>query len=98
MIIDTIVYGYALHFIYGCGIHFLAAIWCSVTCFLLHLSKPIKTDQANQNEEQQQMETFPTTEEPRSISPLTPEDDRPAHKVPRTISMMDEVESYNENC
>jgi len=42
LIIDTIIHGYTLYSIYGCGIHFLAAIWSSVTHFLLHLGKSIK--------------------------------------------------------
>jgi hypothetical protein len=58
--------------------------------------KPIKTDQAKQPEEQQPAETFPTTEEPRPISPSTSENQHPAHNVPPTFSIMDEVKNYNE--
>jgi len=43
LIVDTIIHGYILHSIYGCGIHLIAAIWSSVTHLLLHFGKPIKT-------------------------------------------------------
>jgi hypothetical protein len=46
LIIDTIIYGYVLHYFYGCGIYLLAAIWSSVTHFLLHPARPIETNQA----------------------------------------------------
>jgi len=96
LIIDTIIHGYALHSFYGCGIHLLAAIWSSVTHLLLHLARPIKTDQASQPEEQQPAETFPTTEELRPISPSTSENQYPAHKVPNTFNIMDEGKNYNK--
>ncbi|KAH0944993.1 hypothetical protein HN011_001178, partial [Eciton burchellii] len=57
------------------------AIWSSVTHLLFHPARPIKTNQANQPEEQQPAETFPTTEEPRPIPPSTSENQHPAHKV-----------------
>jgi len=52
LIIDTIINGYALHFIYGYGIHILAIIWSSVTHVLFHFGKPIKTGQEDRNEEE----------------------------------------------
>jgi len=52
LIIDAIIHRYALHSIYGCDIHLLAAIWNSVTYFLLHFGKPIKTGQGDRNEEE----------------------------------------------
>ena len=40
LIADTIMYGYALHRVFGWSIHFLGALWDSVTNLLLHLRKP----------------------------------------------------------
>jgi len=37
------IHGYALHSIYGCGIHLLVTVWNSITHLLLYLGKPIKT-------------------------------------------------------
>jgi len=45
LIIDAIIYGYALHSIYGCGIHLLGTIWSSASH--LFLSKSIKTGQGD---------------------------------------------------
>jgi hypothetical protein len=56
-------------------VHFVAYL-------LLHLGKPIKAGQANQNDKHSQMETYPTTEEPRPRSSSSSEDHRSAHKVP----------------
>jgi len=90
LIIDTIIYEYDLHSFYGGGIHLLATICSSVTHLLLHLARPIKTNQANQPEEQQPAKTFPTTEGPRHIHPSMSENQHPAHKVHHTFSIMDE--------
>jgi len=94
LIIDTYI-NMDIH-IHGCGIYLFATIWNSVIYLFLYVDKSIKTGQANQNENQQQIETFLTTKEPRYTSPSISEDHRPAHKVPHTISIMDEVKSYNE--
>lgn len=44
-IIDTLIHGYALHDIYGWSLHFLEALWSSVTHLLLHLGKREKKDE-----------------------------------------------------
>jgi len=93
---DTIIHGYALHSFYGCGIHLLAAIWSSVTHLLLHPARRIKTNQANQPEEQQPAKTFLTTEESGPITPSTSENQHPAHNVHHTFSILDEVKNYDE--
>jgi len=62
LIVDTVIHGYALHSIYECGIHFLAAMWSFVTHLLLHFGKPIKMKQGDQNEEEQQPETLNPTD------------------------------------
>jgi len=36
---DRVIHGYALHSIYGCGIHLLATVWNSHTNLFLHFSK-----------------------------------------------------------
>lgn len=38
IIIDTVIYGYTLHTIYGWSIHLIEALWDSVTNLLLHLA------------------------------------------------------------
>jgi len=89
LIIDTIIYGYTLHFIYGCSIHLVATIWSSVI-HLFHLGKSIKT--GKENEEDLQPETLPTTKEPRSTSFLSPKHHHSAYN----ISTVDEKKSYRE--
>jgi hypothetical protein len=59
--------------------------------FLFHFGKPIKAEQANQNEEYSQMETYPATEEPRPGSPSITEDQSHAPKVPQNIKIVDDV-------
>ena len=39
-VVDIIIQGYALHFVYGWSIHLLDALWSSVSHLLLHLAKP----------------------------------------------------------
>jgi len=59
--------------------------------FVIHLSKPIKTRQGDQNEEEQQPETFPSTEEPKLTFLSSPENHRSDN-----ISIMNERKSYRE--
>lgn len=45
-IIDTIIQGYSLYEVYGCGFHLLGALWSSITHLLLQKSeKPGKGEQ-----------------------------------------------------
>ncbi|XP_076238647.1 uncharacterized protein LOC143181874 [Calliopsis andreniformis] len=40
LIVDTVIHAYALHAIYGWSLHLIAAVWASVTNFLLHMAHP----------------------------------------------------------
>jgi len=88
--INTIIHEYALHSIYGCGIHLLSAIWSSVIYLFLHFGKPIKTGQRARNEEEQQAETLPTTEESWPTSFSSSENHRSAYN----ISTIDERKNF----
>ena len=50
LIADTLIDGYALHRVFGWSIHFLGALWDSVTNLLLHLGKPKANTEKKKNQ------------------------------------------------
>lgn len=67
IIFDTLLQGYALHSVYGCGIQLLGAIFTSLTQLLLHFAKSSNNKRAEENTEKQE-----TTNEPVEMQPLQP--------------------------
>ena len=65
-IFDTIIHGYQIHAVYGCGLHLLGAIWSSLTTLIIHLAK--KKQPLTQNGDQPT-----TTDEGRQPTPAARE-------------------------
>lgn len=59
IVIDTAIHGYALHTVYGCGLHLLGAIWSSLTHLLLHLARPPPRKRSRDDDQNQHQELFP---------------------------------------
>jgi len=58
LVIDTVIYGYAIHTIYGWSIHLLAVFWDSVTNLIIHLSQKQKKRRAPREEAAEELTTL----------------------------------------